>query len=130
MAKPVQQPSSKSSDPCSSNCTSGTLGISTYAANALGDVVYVELPELELEVGFDDTIGAVESTKSASDIMTPVTGKVIEANNRLENEPGLLNKDPEGEGWIARIECKHPEELDELMDAEQYKQHTEEEGAH
>lgn len=108
----------------------GTLGISCYAAKALGDVVYVELPEIDLEVGFDDAIGAVESTKSASDIMTPVTGKVVEANNQLENEPSLLNKDPEGKGWIARIECKHPEELEKLMDAERYRQHTEEEGSH
>ena len=101
----------------------GTLGISSYAAKALGDVVYVELPEIKLEVGFDDAIGAV-------DIMTPVTGTVVEANNKLENDPSLLNKDPEGEGWIAKIECKHPEELEKLMDAEQYRQHTEEEEPH
>lgn len=108
----------------------GTLGISSYAANALGDVVYVELPELDLEVGFDDAIGGVESTKSASDIMTPVTGKVVEANQKLQDTPSLLNKDPEGEGWIAKIECKHPEEVEKLMDAEKYRRHTEEEEGH
>lgn len=89
-------------------------------------MVYVELPEIDLEVGFDDTIGGVESTKSASDIMTPVTGKVVDANKKLEEMPSLLNKDPEGEGWIAKIECKHPEEMDRLMSKEAYAKHTEE----
>ena len=82
----------------------GTIGISTYAAKALGDVVYVELPTKDLTVSKGDTIGAVESVKSASDIMTPVSGKVIEANGALEEKPGGINKAPEGDGWIARIE--------------------------
>ncbi|KAI9879856.1 MAG: glycine cleavage system H-protein subunit, partial [Pleopsidium flavum] len=83
--------------------STGTIGISTYAAKALGDVVYVELPTADLEVNAGDSIGAVESVKSASDIMTPVSGKIIEANNVLEEKPGTINKGPEGEGWIARI---------------------------
>ncbi|KAF2398803.1 glycine cleavage system H protein [Trichodelitschia bisporula] len=102
------------------------LGISKYAANALGDVIYVELPELDMEVGFGDTVGAVESVKSASDIMAPVSGKVVATNEALEEKPGLLNQDPEGEGWIAKIKVEHEEELDGLMDEEAYIKFTEE----
>jgi len=104
----------------------GTIGISTYAANALGDVVFVELPTKDLEVSSGDSIGAVESVKSASDIMTPVSGKIVEANSVLEEKPGTINKGPEAEGWLAKIELKDVKELDELMDAEGYKAFTEE----
>ena len=102
------------------------MGISTYAAKALGDVVFVELPTADLEVNQGDSIGAVESVKSASDIMTPVSGKVIEANNVLEDKPGTINQSPEEDGWLAKIECSSPEELDVLMDAEGYRKFTEE----
>lgn len=121
-ARTRQAPANARSNPRAT----GTLGISAYAANALGDVVYVELPELELEVGQGDAIGAVESVKSASDIMTPVSGKVAEANKALEEKPGNLNQDPEGEAWIAKIEIKDSEELKDLMDAQAYKAFTEE----
>lgn len=104
----------------------GTIGISEYAAKALGDVVFVELPTADLEVGQGDSIGAVESVKSASDIMTPVSGRIIEANNALEEKPGTINKSPEGDGWLAKIECSSPEELDALMDGEGYQKFTEE----
>jgi glycine cleavage system H protein len=80
-----------------------TLGISEYAAKALGDVVYVELPEVDLEVGAGEAIGAVESVKSASDILSPVGGTVTHINSALEEKPGNLNKDPEGDSWIAKI---------------------------
>jgi glycine cleavage system H protein len=104
-----------------------TLGISTYASNALGDVIYVELPEASLEVGFGDAVGAVESVKSASDIITPVAGTVVEANSVLEETPGLLNKDPEGDGWICKLEVEDAETtLEELMDETAYKTFTEE----
>ncbi|KAF2425724.1 hypothetical protein EJ08DRAFT_663537 [Tothia fuscella] len=104
-----------------------TLGISKYAAEALGDVIYVELPETGLEVNFDDAVGAVESVKSASDINTPFSGKVIESNGALEEKPGLLNQDPEGEAWIAKLEVENAgEEIGKLMDAEAYKAFTEE----
>ena len=73
-----------------------TLGISKYASSALGDVIYIELPELDLEVGSGDAVGAVESVKSASDILTPFAGKVVENNTALEETPSLLNKDPRG----------------------------------
>ncbi|KAL8736040.1 MAG: hypothetical protein Q9166_000602 [cf. Caloplaca sp. 2 TL-2023] len=106
--------------------TQGTIGITQYAASALGDVVYVELPAMDLEVSAGDSIGAVESVKSASDIMTPVAGKVIATNNMLEEKPGTINKAPEGEGWIARIEVGDAKEVDGLMSLGDYKKHTEE----
>ncbi|KAG8530510.1 uncharacterized protein KY384_005013 [Bacidia gigantensis] len=89
----------------SSDGKTGTVGISVYAAKNLGDVVYVELPEVNLQATRGDAIGAVESVKSASDIMTPVSGLVVGVNEALQESPALINKDPEGEGgWIARIE--------------------------
>ena len=117
--------------PPEANSSSGTIGITTYAASALGDVVFIELPEVGQEVSAGDTIGAVESVKSASDILTPLSGKVIAANEALEGKPSIINKAPEGEGWIARIELKIGEEEGEgekenLMDAEEYRKFTEE----
>jgi glycine cleavage system H protein len=85
------------------DCTKGTLGISEYAAKALGDVVYIELPQVDQEVSGGDAIGAVESVKSASDILTPVSGTITEVNSALEEKPANINKDPEGDAWIARI---------------------------
>jgi len=102
-----------------------TIGISEYAAKALGDVVYVELPSEGMEVSKGDAIGAVESVKSASDIMTPVSGTVIEINSVLEEKPATINKSPEGDGWLARIKVSNPEELDALMDLEGYRAFTE-----
>lgn len=104
----------------------GTIGISTYASKALGDVVYVELPTPDLEVSKGDSIGAVESVKSASDIMTPVSGKILEANTVLDEKPGTINKGPEAEGWIARIEVSNTKEMEGLMDAKGYGEFTEE----
>ncbi|TKA69553.1 hypothetical protein B0A49_05737 [Cryomyces minteri] len=106
--------------------TIGTIGISKYAANALGDVVFVELPTPDLEVNAGDSIGAVESVKSASDIMTPVSGTVIEGNGVLEEKPGTINQGPEGEGWIAKIKVKDPKEVEALMDVEVYDKFTQE----
>ena len=91
--------------PADSSTSTGTIGITTYAAKNLGDVVYVELPSHGLQATQGDAIGAVESVKSASDILTPVSGTIVGVNEALEESPGLINKDPEGEGgWIARIE--------------------------
>jgi glycine cleavage system H protein len=104
------------------------VGISEYAASALGDVIYVELPAAGTEVGHGDAIGAVESVKSASDIMTPVAGTVVETNEQLEEKPALLNKSPESDAWIAKIEIADGEVdgIDNLMDAEAYKKFTDE----
>jgi glycine cleavage system H protein len=90
-------------------------------------VIYVELPQEGLEASAGDSIGAVESVKSANDIITPVPGKVIAANNALEEKPSTLNKDPEGEGWIAKLELEEDgvAALENLMDTEAYKEFTE-----
>ena len=108
-----------------SNHPPGTIGVSAYAAKALGDVVYVELPSIDLEVNAGESIGAVESVKSASDIMTPVGGKIVEANSVLEDKPNTINQSPEADGWLAKIEVADAAEVDNLMDAEAYKAFTE-----
>jgi glycine cleavage system H protein len=92
--------------------------------------VFVELPTIDLEVNQGDSIGAVESVKSASDIMTPVSGKIVEANNVLEDKPATINKSPEGEGWLAKIEVRDAAEVEALMDADGYKKFTEEADDH
>lgn len=106
-----------------------TIGISDYAAHALGDVVFVELPTLDLEVTAGDTIGAVESVKSASDILTPVSGIITEANSVLEDKPATINKGPEAEGWIAKIKLADAGELEALMDKDAYDKFTTESGS-
>lgn len=105
------------------------MGITEYASKQLGDVVYVELPEIGLEVSKGDPIGAVESVKSASDIMTPVTGKVVDHNSMLEEKPGQVNKSPEGDAWLAKIELADSTELDSLMDKDGYDAFTEDQGS-
>ena len=84
----------------------------------------MELPALDLEVNAGDSMGTVESVKSASDILTPVSGKIIEANNVLHEKPGTVNKSPEGEGWIARIQVKDAGEIDNLMNTDEYAEFT------
>jgi glycine cleavage system H protein len=102
-----------------------TIGITDYAQDALGDVVFVELPEAGLAVSTGDSFSEVESTKSVSDIYAPVTGAVSAVNDALESQPELLNSDPYGEGWICRISLSDPSELDALMDADAYRELTE-----
>ncbi|ETN44972.1 glycine cleavage system H protein [Cyphellophora europaea CBS 101466] len=104
----------------------GTIGITTYAAQQLGDVVFVELPEVGTELKKGDSMGAVESVKSASDINVPVGGTITEANNALEEKPGNINKSPEDSAWMAKIEVADASELENLMDAEAYKAFTDE----
>ncbi|QKX64152.1 uncharacterized protein TRUGW13939_11325 [Talaromyces rugulosus] len=101
-----------------------TIGITEYAAKSLGDVVYVELPELELEVSAGEPVGAVESVKSASDVLTPVSGKIIQGNEVLSDNPKTINASPEAEGWIAKIEVNDPSELDALLDKQAYLETT------
>ena len=97
-----------------------TVGISDHAQNALGDVVFVELPEIGAHIDAGDEAGVVESVKAASDIYAPVSGKIVEVNEALENSPELANSDPYGEGWFFRIEPADPAALDALLDAEAY----------
>jgi glycine cleavage system H protein len=102
-----------------------TIGITEYAQDALGDVVFVELPEQGVSVAAGDSFSEVESTKSVSDIYAPVSGSVTEVNDQLDGAPELMNSDPYGEGWICRISMNDPAELDALMDAEAYRALTE-----
>jgi len=103
----------------------GTIGITDYAQNSLGDVVFVELPEVSATVSTGELIGAVESVKAASDIFAPVSGTVTEVNTKLSDQAGLLNKSPEDEGWLAKIKLSSPQELENLLSEESYKAHIE-----
>ena len=97
----------------------GYIGITDYAQHALGNVVYVDLPDVDDEVTAGEEFGAVESVKAASDIISPVSGTIIEVNEALDDEPELLNKDP-GENWIIKVELSDKSELDSLMNAADY----------
>jgi glycine cleavage system H protein len=97
-----------------------TLGISNFAQDALGDVVFVDLPKLGTALQAEDLLGEVESTKATSTIYTPVTGKILQVNTDLQDHPELLNQDPYGKGWIAVLELSNPGEVDGLMTPEQY----------
>jgi glycine cleavage system H protein len=97
----------------------GYIGITDYAQHALGNVVYVDLPDVDDEVTAGDEFGAVESVKAASDIISPVSGTIIEVNEALDDEPELLNKDAFG-NWIIKVELSDKSELDGLMDAKAY----------
>ena len=97
----------------------GYIGITDYAQHALGNVVYVDLPDVDDEVTAGEEFGAVESVKAASDIISPVSGTVIEVNEALDDEPELLNKDAFG-NWIIKVELSDKSELDSLMDAKAY----------
>lgn len=96
------------------------MGISDYAQEALGDVVYVELPEVGQSVTATQECCAVESVKAASDIYAPVSGEVIEVNDALDSEPELLNESPYESGWMVRIKVSNTPDLDDLMSAEAY----------
>ena len=98
----------------------GYIGITDYAQHELGNVVYVDMPEVDDEVTAGEDFGAVESVKAASDLMSPVSGTVVEVNDALEDEPGLINKDA-FENWIIKVELSDKSELDSLMDAAAYK---------
>ena len=96
------------------------VGVTDYAQEALGDVVYVSLPEVGAKIGQGDAFGEVESTKSVSDLYAPVTGTVTARNDELESRPELINSDPYGEGWIVEIEVADTTQLDSLLDAGAY----------
>jgi len=98
----------------------GTITITEHAQSSLGDVVFVELPALGTQVAQGDQIGAVESVKAASDIYAPVSGTIKEVNENLNNQPGLLNKSPEEDGWLCKIQLSEPQEVDDLLTAKEY----------
>jgi glycine cleavage system H protein len=96
------------------------VGITDFAQNALGDIVYVQLPEIGTAVRAGDSFGELESTKSVSDIFAPVNGTVTAINEALADQPDLVNTDPYGEGWLLDIDVEDDEEVEALMDAETY----------
>jgi glycine cleavage system H protein len=102
----------------------GTVGITAYAQEQLGDIVYVELPETGRKLQQGDEAAVVESVKAASEIYAPVSGTVTEVNQALAGEPGLINASPDADGWIYRIAIADAAELDGLLDAEAYAAHT------
>jgi len=100
---------------------SGVVGISAYASEQLGDVVFVELPENGVKANQGDNIAVVESVKAASEVYSPVSGEVIKTNEDLSVSPELVNEDPIGRGWFFEIKVSNPEELQNLMDEDSYR---------
>ena len=98
----------------------GTVGITDYAQGQLGDIVFVDVPEEGKTVSKGDDAAVVESVKAASDVYSPVSGTVIEGNSELADNPGLVNEDPEGEGWFFKLTLSDPSELEGLMDEAKY----------
>jgi len=99
----------------------GTIGITAHAAELLGDIVFVEAPDIGTEFVTGDSFGAVESVKAASDVYVPVSGTTVEVNEELENHPDLVNKSPWEKGWMTKIKIKNEEDLKPLLNNEEYK---------
>ena len=102
----------------------GTIGITDYAQKELGDVVFVELPQVGAQLEAGDELGSIESVKAVSELFCPVSGEVIEVNEALADKPELVNTDPYGDGWMVRIKVSDATEVDELMSAEEYEEYT------
>ena len=100
-----------------------TVGITDYAQGELGDVVFVELPQVGDEVSKDDTFGSIEAVKAVADLFSPVSGNVVEINENLGDQPDVVNADPYGEGWMVKIEMTDDSEWDALMSTEDYQTH-------
>jgi len=99
----------------------GAVGITDYAQGQLGDVVFVELPEIGKQTKPGEQAGVVESVKAASDVYAPITGEVVEVNSALEDNPALVNEDAQGKGWFYKVKIADPAELEKLMDEAAYK---------
>jgi len=97
-----------------------TIGVSDHAQELLGDLVFVELPELESSVSAGDSVAVIESVKAASDTYAPVSGEIVEVNDELEDSPERINDDPYGDGWMYKIKMEDPDEVGDLLDAEAY----------
>jgi glycine cleavage system H protein len=98
----------------------GTIGITDYAQKELGDVVFVELPQVGTQLELGDEMGSIESVKAVSELFAPVSGEVVEINESLAEKPELVNTDPYGDGWMIKVKLSAPDEVDELMSAEDY----------
>ncbi len=97
------------------------VGITDYAAEQLGDIVFVELPEPETRVSEGDEVAVIESVKAASDILAPADGEIVEVNHAIVDDPALVNKDPMGEGWFFKMRFDDPDVLDTFMDEDEYR---------
>jgi len=104
-----------------------TIGVTAYAAEEMGDIVYVELPEEGDEIEKDSAFGVLESVKATADLYSPVSGNVVEINTPLEDSPEVINEDAYGDGWMVRVVLSDPAELNDLMDVKEYSQFVEEE---
>jgi glycine cleavage system H protein len=104
-----------------------TVGITDYAQQQLGDIVYVDLPELETEVDAESELSEIESTKATSPIVSPVSGTVVEVNEDLADSPEIINEDPYGNGWLLVVEMTDPSEVDDLMTKDEYEKFLKEE---
>lgn len=104
-----------------------TIGITDFAQDQLGDIVFVELPAVGDKVSKEDAFGVVESVKAVSDVYAPLTGKVLEINDDLPDNPEILNEDPYGDGWIIKIEMSDPDEIEDLLSSEEYEEYVAEE---
>jgi glycine cleavage system H protein len=101
-----------------------TVGITDYAQDALGEVVFLELPEVDTDVSKEDTFGVIESVKAANDLFAPVSGRVVEVNGTVVDSPEMVNTDPYGEGWLIVVEPSDLAELDDLMTAKEYAEYV------
>ena len=98
------------------------VGVTDFAQTELGDVVFVEIDQNEDEIAKGDIFGTIEAVKTVSDLFMPISGKIIEINDKLESEPEIVNQDPYGEGWMIKVQVTRPEELDELIASDGYKE--------
>lgn len=103
----------------------GTLGITHFAQDELGEVVFVELPDVGQSFAAHDEIGTIESVKAVAEVYSPISGEIIEVNESLTDMPEVLNEDPHGAGWLVKVKLTAPEEVGELMDSATYQQFTE-----
>jgi glycine cleavage system H protein len=99
----------------------GTIGVTDYAQKELGDIIYLDVTA-DGDVSRGDSIGTIEAVKTVSDLFSPVSGKLIEVNSAINNNPGVVNTDPYGAGWMVKIELSNPDELNELMTTDKYKE--------
>lgn len=105
----------------------GTIGITEYAQKELGDVVFVELPQVGAQLEAGDELGSIESVKAVSELFAPVSGEVVEVNEALADKPELVNTDPYGDGWMIKLKVSDASELDELMPADEYEEYIQKE---
>ena len=127
MANPIDLKYSKEHEWIKVNGDIGIVGVTDFAQKQLTDIVFVELPEKGKKVKQNKQMAVIESVKSVSDVFSPVSGEIIEVNEKLKDSPDIINKDPYGEGWIAKLKLENKDELNNLMPAEDYEDFIQEE---